>query len=69
MHYSVGFDFDERVRVAIGQLAATARKPALDPHTTARHDAQVGSGPGWRAIPRRGPPRRLASLTCASGAP
>ena len=39
--YSVGFDLDERVRVAIGQLPASTWEPALDPHGKAREDAQV----------------------------
>src|ERR1700736_4504115 len=41
VHYSVGFDLDERVRVAIGQLPASTWEPALDPHGKARQDAQV----------------------------
>jgi hypothetical protein len=41
VHYSVGFDLDERVRVAIGQLPASTWEPALDPHGKAREDAQV----------------------------
>ncbi|UQX10734.1 transposase [Candidatus Mycobacterium methanotrophicum] len=39
--YSVGFDLDERARVAIGQLPANAWEPALDPAGAARQDAQV----------------------------
>jgi hypothetical protein len=41
VHYSVGFDLDERARVAIGQLPASTWEPALDPHGTARQDAAV----------------------------
>jgi Transposase DDE domain group 1 len=39
--YSVGFDLDERIRVAIGQMPAHGWEPALDPEGTAREDAQV----------------------------
>jgi len=41
VHYSLGFDLDERVRVAIGQLPASTWEPALDPYGTARQDAAV----------------------------
>ena len=41
VEYSVGFDLDERVRVAIGQTPAQAWEPALDPHGAASQDADV----------------------------
>ena len=41
MQYSVGFDLNERARAAIGQLPANTWEPALDPHGSARKDAQV----------------------------
>jgi hypothetical protein len=41
VQYSVGFDLDERARVAIGQTPANAWEPALDPSGKAREDAQV----------------------------
>jgi hypothetical protein len=39
--YSVGFDLDARVRVAIGQLPAQGWEPALDAAGMPREDAQV----------------------------
>jgi hypothetical protein len=39
--YSVGFDLDERARVAIGQMPATGWQAALDATGCARDDAQV----------------------------
>jgi hypothetical protein len=39
--YSVGFDLDARVRVAIGQMPAAGWEAALDAAGTAREDAQV----------------------------
>ena len=39
--YSVGFDLNDRARAAIGQLPANTWEPALDPHGSAREDAQV----------------------------
>ena len=39
--YSVGFDLDERARVAIGQMPAAGWEAALDPAGKARDDAQV----------------------------
>jgi len=39
--YSVGFDLDERARVAIGQMPAAGWEAALDAAGTARDDAQV----------------------------
>ncbi len=39
--YSVGFDLDERARVAIGQMPAAGWQAALDPAGLARDDAQV----------------------------
>jgi hypothetical protein len=41
VHYSVGFDFDERVRVVTGTVPATAWAPALDAAGNPRDDAQV----------------------------
>jgi hypothetical protein len=41
VRYSVGFDFDERVRAVIGHVPATAWAPALDAHGNPRDDAQV----------------------------
>ena len=41
VQYSVGFDLDERARVAIGQMPADGWEPALDPTGKAREDAQV----------------------------
>jgi hypothetical protein len=42
VHYSVGFDFDERVRAVTGKVPATAWAPALDAAGNPRDDAQVG---------------------------
>ena len=39
--YSVGFDLDERARVAIGQMPAAGWEAALDAAGKARDDAQV----------------------------
>jgi Transposase DDE domain group 1 len=41
VHYSVGFDFDARVRAVIGAVPSTAWAPALDAHGDPRDDAQV----------------------------
>ena len=41
VHYSVGFDFDERIRAVTGTVPATAWAPALDAHGNPRDDAQV----------------------------
>ncbi|MFN2479631.1 MAG: IS1380 family transposase [Pseudonocardiaceae bacterium] len=41
VHYSVGFDFDERVRAVTGTVPATAWAPALDAAGNPRDDAQV----------------------------
>jgi DDE family transposase len=41
VHYSVGFDFDERVRAVTGKVPATAWVPALDAAGNPRDDAQV----------------------------
>jgi Transposase DDE domain group 1 len=41
VRYSVGFDFDERVRAVIGHVPDTAWTPALDAHGNPRDDAQV----------------------------
>ncbi len=41
VHYSAGFDFDERIRAALPRLPASAWTPALDADGTPRPDAQV----------------------------
>ncbi len=41
VHYSVGFDFDERIRAVTGKVPATAWQPALDAAGNPRDDAQV----------------------------
>ena len=41
VHYSVGFDLDERNRHAISRLPARTWEPALDPDGTPRKDAHV----------------------------
>jgi Transposase DDE domain group 1 len=41
VHYSVGFDFDERIRAVLPSLPETAWTPALDADGTPRPDAQV----------------------------
>jgi hypothetical protein len=41
VHYSAGFDFDERIRAVLPRLPETAWTPALDADGTARPDAQV----------------------------
>jgi hypothetical protein len=41
VHYSVGFDFDERIRDVLPWLPETAWSPALDADGTPRPDAQV----------------------------
>ncbi|MCA1682152.1 MAG: IS1380 family transposase [Actinobacteria bacterium] len=41
VHYSVGFDFDERIRAVLGKVPATAWQPALDAAGDPREDAQV----------------------------
>jgi hypothetical protein len=41
VHYSAGFDLDERVRAVLPRLPQTAWMPALDADGTARPDAQV----------------------------
>ncbi|KAA1242586.1 IS1380 family transposase, partial [Mycobacterium simiae] len=50
--YSVGFDLDERARVAIGQMPAQGWEPALDAAGDARDDAQVAE---LTALLREGP--------------
>jgi hypothetical protein len=42
VHYSVGFDFDDRIRAVLTKLPATAWAPALDAAGNPRQDAQVG---------------------------
>jgi hypothetical protein len=41
VHYSVGFDFDERIRAVLSRLPEPAWAPALDADGTPRPDAQV----------------------------
>jgi len=41
VHYSIGFDLDDRARTAISRLPATIWEPALDPHGKPRDDAAV----------------------------
>ena len=41
VHYSAGFDFDERIRAVLPRLPDTAWTPALDADGTPRPDAQV----------------------------
>jgi hypothetical protein len=41
VHYSVGFDFDDRIRAVLTKLPATAWAPALDAAGNPRQDAQV----------------------------
>ena len=41
VHYSAGFDFDERIRAVLPRLPETAWTPALDADGTPRPDAQV----------------------------
>ncbi|MGH3845003.1 MAG: transposase, partial [Pseudonocardiaceae bacterium] len=41
VHYSVGFDFDDRIRAVTGKVPATGWAPALDAAGHARDDAQV----------------------------
>ncbi|MBV9160434.1 MAG: IS1380 family transposase [Pseudonocardiales bacterium] len=41
VHYSVGFDFDERIRAVLTKLPTTAWQPALDAAGNPREDAQV----------------------------
>lgn len=41
VHYSIGFDLDERARTAIGRLPTEVWEPALDPHGRPRDDAAV----------------------------
>jgi hypothetical protein len=41
VHYSVGFDFDERIRAVLTKLPATAWQSALDAAGNPREDAQV----------------------------
>ena len=46
MHYSVGFDLDERIRTAITALPEHAWEPALDATGAPREDAQVAEVTG-----------------------
>ncbi|MGH3548470.1 MAG: transposase, partial [Pseudonocardiaceae bacterium] len=41
VHYSVGFDFDERIRAVLTKVPAAAWVPALDAQGDPRDDAQV----------------------------
>jgi len=41
VHYSVGFDFDERIRDVLPRLPETARTLAPDADGTPRPDAQA----------------------------
>ena len=41
VHYSVGFDFDDRIRSVLHKVPATAWAPALDAAGNPRKDAQV----------------------------
>lgn len=41
VHYSVGFDFDDRIRAVTGKVPTTAWTPALDAAGEPRDDAQV----------------------------
>jgi hypothetical protein len=41
VHYSAGFDFDERIRAALPRLPETAWTPALDADGTPRPGVQV----------------------------
>jgi Transposase DDE domain group 1 len=41
VHYSAGFDFDERIRAVLPRLPETAWTPALDADGAPRQDAQV----------------------------
>ncbi|MGH3976228.1 MAG: transposase [Pseudonocardiaceae bacterium] len=41
VHYSVGFDFDERIRAVTGKVPTTGWQPALDAAGDPRDDAQV----------------------------
>ncbi|MBV8541664.1 MAG: IS1380 family transposase [Pseudonocardiales bacterium] len=41
VHYSVGFDVDERIRAVLSTLPATAWQPALDAAGDPREDAQI----------------------------
>ncbi len=41
VHYSVGFDFDERIRAVLPVLPRSAWTPALDADGNPRPDAQV----------------------------
>ena len=41
VHYSAGFDFDERIRAVLPRLPESAWTPALDADGTPRPDAQV----------------------------
>ena len=54
VHYSVGFDLDERARRAITRLAETGWEPALDADGKPRKDAHVAELTGLlRALRRR----------------
>ncbi|HZE15528.1 MAG TPA: transposase, partial [Mycobacterium sp.] len=64
--YSVGFDLNERVRVAIGQLPANTWEPALDPHGSAREDAQVAELTGLLRESAGGDRLHGCLLTCGS---
>lgn len=41
VHYSVGFDFDHRIRAVLSAVPATAWQPALDAAGDPREDARV----------------------------
>ncbi len=64
--YSVGFDLDERARVAIGQMPAAGWQPALDAAGCARNDAQVAELTGLLREGADGD--RLADRHAAAGA-
>jgi Transposase DDE domain group 1 len=54
VHYSVGFDFDERIRAVIGHVPATAWAPALDAYGNPRDDTQVAELTGLLRHNHRG---------------
>ena len=62
VHYSAGFDFDERIRAVLPRLPESAWIPALDADGAARPDAQVAEltgaadsrGSGGRPSPSSG---------------
>ena len=61
VHYSAGFDFDERIRAVLPRLPGTAWTPALDADGTPR-PGRAGRRADRAAAPqrRRRPPRQLA---------